>query len=100
MQVSLDLPMVVAALGALIMSVLVPALGWWVAGMVKRLDDLEDRVTRDGARATEGLSNFKLEVSQRYVTSEAVRQVEDRLTQHLVRIEKKLDERDREARHP
>lgn len=37
------------------------------------------------------LMNYKLEVAQKYVSVATLRDLESRLTNHLIRIEKKLD---------
>lgn len=62
------------------------------------------RLTREGSDATatanglrvdrlkEELSAYKLEVAKSYASIQYLKDVEHRLTGHLVRIEKKLDE--------
>lgn len=40
----------------------------------------------------ESLSDFKLHVARNYVSTNYLKDVENRLTNHLLRIEKKLDE--------
>lgn len=40
----------------------------------------------------EALSDFKLHVARNYVSTNYLKDVENRLTNHLLRIEKKLDE--------
>ena len=48
-------------------------------------------------RTREELSAFKLEVARTYVPLSLIRDVDGRLTSHLVRIEQKLDEATRTA---
>lgn len=49
------------------------------------------------ARTREDLSAFKVEVARTYVPLSLIRDVDQRLTQHLLRIEEKLDEVSRSA---
>jgi hypothetical protein len=49
------------------------------------------------ARTREELSGFKLEVARTYVPLSLIRDVDQRLTQQLMRIEQKLDEVQRAA---
>lgn len=44
------------------------------------------------AMCKDGLSEFKLYVAQNYASMNYLKDVENRLTNHLLRIEKKLDE--------
>jgi len=48
-------------------------------------------------RTREDLSAFKLEVARTYVPLSLIREVDTRLTSHLIRIEQKLDEASRTA---
>lgn len=47
--------------------------------------------TGDGLK--EALAEFKIHVARNYVSVNYLKDVEDRLTNHLLRIENKLDER-------
>lgn len=85
-------------------------LGWWItaveipalAGMFwliwrqgkdyeAELNKLDDRVDMGLAQWREALAAYKLEVAKTYATTGTLREVERRLTEHLVRIEAKLD---------
>lgn len=48
-------------------------------------------------RTREDLSAFKMEVARTYVPLSLIRDVDNRLTTHLIRIEQKLDEATRAA---
>lgn len=81
-----------------ISAVELPALGglfwliWRTRGETEdRLDGLDDKVTVGGAQAREALAAYKLEVAKTYATTGYLKDVERRLTEHLVRIEAKLD---------
>lgn len=52
----------------------------------KRESDCSDSHTKDA------LAEFKLHVARNYVSTNYLKDVETRLTNHLLRIEKKLDE--------
>ena len=80
---------------------IVAALFWMIHGLRK---DLHDRIDRSAERESEAVSrtrddlaNFKLEVARSYVPLSLIRDVDNRLTQHLLRIENKLDEATRAA---
>lgn len=57
----------------------------------QRLDDLAHRLEIGVGQAREALSAYKLEVAKSYATTGYLKDVERRLTEHLVRIEAKLD---------
>ena len=84
--------------------------GWWVSAVElpamgglalmlwrahqdsdRRMDDLEHRLDVGLGQTREALSAYKLEVAKSYVTTGYLKDVEQRLTEHLVRIEAKLD---------
>ena len=61
--------------------------------------DLQDRIERSDQRESEvvtrtrdELAEFKLEVARAYVPLSLIRDVDQRLSQHLLRIEVKLEE--------
>jgi hypothetical protein len=61
--------------------------------------DLQDRIERSDLRESEAVSRtrddlaeFKLEVARAYVPLSLIRDVDRRLSQHLLRIEEKLEE--------
>lgn len=56
-----------------------------------RLDDLAHRLDVGVGQARESLAAYKLEVAKSYATTGYLKDVERRLTEHLVRIEAKLD---------
>lgn len=53
---------------------------------------LKNSSERGMATIREALADFKLHVARNYVSINYLKDVEDRLTNHLLRIEKKLDE--------
>jgi hypothetical protein len=84
--------------------------GWWVTAVElpamgglalllwrahqdsdRRMDELEHRLDVGMGQSREALSAYKLEVAKSYVTTSTLKDVESRLTEHLVRIEAKLD---------
>ncbi len=56
-----------------------------------RMDEIEHKVEVAGSQLREALAAYKLEVAKTYATTGTLRDVERRLTEHLVRIEAKLD---------
>lgn len=56
-----------------------------------RLDGLDDKLAAGVAQLREALAAYKLEVAKTYATTGYLKDVERRLTEHLVRIEAKLD---------
>lgn len=56
-----------------------------------RLDSLDHRVEVMGGQLRESLAAYKLEVAKTYATTGTLKDVERRLTEHLIRIEAKLD---------
>lgn len=56
-----------------------------------RLDRIEHRVESGLGQCREALAAYKLEVAKTYATTGYLKDVERRLTEHLVRIEAKLD---------
>lgn len=56
-----------------------------------RIDELEHRLDVGMGQAREALAAYKLEVAKSYATTGYLKDVEQRLTEHLVRIEGKLD---------
>lgn len=56
-----------------------------------RMDTLDHKLEVGLAQAREHLSAYKLEVAKSYATTGYLKDVERRLTEHLVRIEAKLD---------
>ncbi|OKH89135.1 hypothetical protein [Thalassospira sp. TSL5-1] len=88
-------------------------LGWWLtmvelpvlAGLFwliwrsraefqRDLDRLSARGQRDIQDTREALAGFKLDVARNYVSIPYLKDVERRLTAHLLRIEAKLESRD------
>jgi hypothetical protein len=84
--------------------------GWWVSAVElpilgamalmiwrvrhdsdHRADELEHRLDVGLGQTREALSAYKLEVAKSYATTGYLKDVETRLTEHLVRIEGKLD---------
>lgn len=62
-----------------------------------RLDETQRRTDIAVSQAREALSAFKLEVARSYASISTMKDVETRLTAHLLRIETKLDETRRRA---
>lgn len=84
--------------------------GWWVTAIElpalgamalllwrarqewdSRIDELERRFDLGLGQMREALAAYKLEVAKSYATTGYLKDVERRLTEHLVRIEAKLD---------
>jgi hypothetical protein len=84
--------------------------GWWVTAIElpalgamalllwrarqewdNRIDELERRFDLGLGQMREALAAYKLEVAKSYATTGYLKDVERRLTEHLVRIEAKLD---------
>ena len=55
------------------------------------LDGCRERCSSDVAQVREALAAYKLEVAKSYASIPYLKEVERRLTAHLVRIEDKLD---------
>ncbi len=75
-----------------------PALAglFWLIQRVRRdgeaeIDGIRRRVADAAERLRDGLAAYKLEVAQTYASITYLKDVESRLTEHLVRIEAKLD---------
>lgn len=65
---------------------------WRIRGEADmRLDGLDDKLAAGLAQVREALAAYKLEVAKTYATTGYLKDVERRLTEHLVRIEAKLD---------
>lgn len=56
-----------------------------------RIDEIDHKVEVTGSQSREALAAYKLEVAKTYATTGTLKDVERRLTEHLVRIEAKLD---------
>ena len=72
------------------------ALFWMINGLRQ---DLQNRIERSDHRESEAmgrardeLAEFKLEVARTYVPLSLIRDVDRRLSQHLLRIEEKIEE--------
>lgn len=59
-----------------------------------QIDGCCDRCDNKHQAARENLAAYKLEVAQHYASIAYLKEVEKRLTEHLMRIEDKLDRRD------
>lgn len=59
---------------------------------IRMVDDLQMTLDRRCEQLRDALSSFKLEVAKTYAAQKDVRAVEERLVEHLLRIEGKLDE--------
>lgn len=57
----------------------------------RRADEMDHRIDIGLGQSREALSAYKLEVAKSYATTGYLKDVERRLTEHLVRIEAKLD---------
>lgn len=76
-------------------------LAWWatavelpaLAGLFWLMQRGRSEVDGAQDRLRDDLSAFKLEVARSYASTAALKDVELRLTEHLVRIEAKLDRR-------
>ncbi len=89
-----DLPPTLLML--VIQAKLLGLLFWMLHGIRRELDS---RIERGDLRSTDGLSRtrdelaaFKLEVARTYVPLSLMRGVDQRITDHLLRIEAKLEE--------
>ena len=74
---------------------------WMIHGLRR---DVQDRIERGDARDSaalartrDDLAEFRIEVARTYVPLSLIRDVDQRLTSHLLRIEEKLDEVSRAA---
>ncbi|MFH1805350.1 MAG: hypothetical protein ABID63_10735 [Pseudomonadota bacterium] len=76
-------------------------LNWRLRGELSgRLETLRDSAGADIAACREGLAAFRLDVARNYVSIPYLKDIENRLTAHLLRIEAKLDSTPKqEARH-
>ena len=74
---------------------IVAALFWMIHGLRRDLHDRIDRTTEresgEVRRTCDELADFKLEVARSYVPLSLIRDVDRRLSQHLLRIEEKLE---------
>jgi len=57
----------------------------------RKIEDLKDRLESRSSQLREGLSAFKLEVAKSYAQNGDVKELEEKLVGHLLRIESKLD---------
>ena len=62
------------------------------AALFRMLVKQKTECETDIGRCREALSEFKLHVARNYVSVNYLKDVENRLTNHLLRIEKKLDD--------
>lgn len=78
---------------------IVAALFWMMHGLRKdlldRMDRGDQRETDIVTRTRDDLADFKLEVARTYVPLSLIRDVDRRLSQHLLRIEEKIEEMNR-----
>lgn len=81
-----------------ISAVEIPALTglWWLIWRTRRDQDIalekhRQRLDAAVAQAREALAAYKLEVSKSYASTVQLKDLEERLTDHLLRIESKLD---------
>lgn len=56
-----------------------------------RLDEIDHKLEVASSQSREALAAYKLEVAKTYATTGTLKDVERRLTEHLIRIESKLD---------
>ncbi len=74
----------------------VAALFWMIHGLKKDVEArLETRDLRHGdglSRTRDELAEFKLEVARTYVPLSLIREADRRMSEHLLRIEEKLEE--------
>jgi len=75
-----------------------PAMGGllWLIWRTRRdgeraVDHLQDVLERRSNQLREGLNGFKLEVAKNYASHSDIRELEERIVSHLLRIESKLD---------
>ncbi|MCC9623925.1 hypothetical protein LPB41_19780 [Thalassospira sp. MA62] len=59
--------------------------------LLGRAESLRTRHDRDVTDLRDGLADFKLDVARNYVSIPYLKDIEKRLTAHLLRIEAKLD---------
>ena len=81
-----------------ITAVELPALAglFWLTLRLRRdsedaLETLRSRAEAAQAQVREDLAAYKLEVAKTYVSTDTLKDVETRLTDHLLRIERKLE---------
>lgn len=79
----------------------IAGLFWMINGL---RHDVQDRIERGEARDTDALSRtrddlaeFRIEVARTYVPLSLIREVDQRLSGHLLRIEQKLEQVQRTA---
>lgn len=76
-----------------------PDLMWWIsavelpalAGLLVLVWKTRRDLEKANGETAEGLADFKLDVAKTYASQAALKETEQRLTDHLVRIEHKLD---------
>ncbi|HEV7286779.1 MAG TPA: hypothetical protein VGN75_18155 [Kaistia sp.] len=76
--------------------VLVPGIAGLLALVwraIAKAERAQERAEQARAHSARDLAEYKLEVARSYVTIDYLRDVERRITEHLVRIEEKLDAR-------
>ncbi|MBO6837053.1 MAG: hypothetical protein RLW87_01230 [Alphaproteobacteria bacterium] len=69
---------------------------WWLVWRTRRdqdiaMDQHRRRLDASVAQAREALAAYKLEVAKTYASTSQLKDLEERLTDHLLRIESKLD---------
>lgn len=73
---------------------------WWLIWRTRRDQDIalekhRQRLDAAVAQAREALAAYKLEVAKSYASTSQLKDLEARLTDHLLRIESKLDSQPR-----
>jgi hypothetical protein len=86
--------MLVATRGVEILALAILALAIWHNKRVsaEAVEAVDDRLDRSLAQSREALASYKLEVAKSYATVGLIKDVERRLTEHLIRIEAKLSQ--------
>ena len=66
---------------------------WWnnAKSTDDAIEDIRHGITRDISRLRQVLDAYKLDVAKSYASMSYLKDVEARLTAHLIRIEEKLD---------
>lgn len=75
--------------GGIIFTGLFGLIGWFINRIFKYIDDLEERCDV----LSDQISAHKLYAAETYTTKKDVKDMKDEVVQHLIRIERKVDQR-------
>lgn len=87
---TLDAADLILTLAGAAAAAILSAFGWWVRGLVKKVDDNHEAANKRIAAVEQGLAGHKLWAAENYVKHDSLKALRDDLIAHFDRLERNV----------